>query len=306
MWECGTGTGRITEEEAGEEFDLQAGPLIRGRLVRVGEEEHALLITMHHSVSDGWSMGVLVEELSGLYGAYGRGEAELLPELSVQYADYAVWQREWMEGEVLRRQGEYWKKTLEGAPALLELPTDHPRPGQQDFRGGVVGLMLEEELTAGLKALSQRQGTTLYMTLLGGVCSEKGAVRVDLSGKVTVGELLQGVKEQALGAQQNQDIPFEQVVELLQPVRSLAHGPIFQVMLVWQNAPEGKLRLAGLDVQPLRTRSHTITKLDMALTLRLLGETIIGRIEYASALFEAETMERYLGYFCTLLGGKIG
>jgi amino acid adenylation domain-containing protein len=329
---------RMTEEEAGEEFDLEGGPLVRGRLVRLGEEEHALLITMHHIVSDGWSMGVLVEELSALYGAYVRGEGDPLPELGVQYVDYAVWQREWMGGEVLREQGEYWKKELEGAPALLELAADHERPEQQDFRGGVVGVMLDEELTAGLKALSQRQGTTLYMTLLGGWAALLGrmsgqeevvigtptanrgrseiekligffinnlALRVEVRGGVTVGELLQGVKEKALGAQQNQDIPFEQVVELLQPVRSLAHGPIFQVMLVWQNAPEGRLRLAGLDVQPLRARAGVVTKLDLTLQLRLKGERIVGGIEYAKSLFEAETMERYLGYLRALLRGMV-
>src|SRR5262249_29169827 len=124
------------------------GPLIRGRLVRLGEEEHALLLTMHHIVSDGWSMGVLTGELSALYKAYARGEADGLKPLEVQYADYAVWQRKWMEGEVLSRQGEYWKKALEGAPELLELPADHARPAQQDFRGGFVPLVLEEELTA--------------------------------------------------------------------------------------------------------------------------------------------------------------
>ena len=134
----------------------------------MGEEEHALLITMHHIVSDGWSMGVLVEELSALYGAYVRGEADPLPELEVQYADYAVWQRQWMEGEVLRQQGEYWKKTLEGAPAVLELPLDHERSVEQEFGGGMVAVILDEELTAGLQELSRREGTTLYMTVLGG------------------------------------------------------------------------------------------------------------------------------------------
>ena len=154
----------LMAQEAGARFDLEAGPLIRGRLIRQGEEEHTLLITMHHIVSDGWSMGVLIRELSVLYGAWVRGEADPLPELSLQYADYAVWQRKWMEGDILRQQGEYWKTVLAGAPAVLEIPGDHARPAQQDHAGAVVELVLEEELTAGLKELSKRQGTTLYMT----------------------------------------------------------------------------------------------------------------------------------------------
>ena len=132
-------------------FDLEQGPLIRGRLIRLAEEEHVLLITMHHIVSDGWSMGVLVNELSALYGAFLRGEADPLPELEMQYADYAVWQRQWIEGEILQRQAAYWKTALAGAPALLELPADHPRPAQQDYAGAFVGIGLDEQLTAGLE-----------------------------------------------------------------------------------------------------------------------------------------------------------
>ena len=142
------------------------GPLIRGRLIRLAEDEHALLITMHHIVSDGWSMGVLINELSALYGAFLRGEADPLPELEIQYADYAVWQRQWIEGEILQQQAAYWKTALAGAPALLELPADHPRPAQQDYAGAFAELVLDEQLTAGLKALSRRHGTTLFMTLL--------------------------------------------------------------------------------------------------------------------------------------------
>jgi hypothetical protein len=158
----------VSELEAGASFDLAAGPLIRGRLIRLAEDEHVLLVTMHHIVSDGWSMGVLARELNALYGAFLRGEADPLPELEIQYADYAVWQRQWIEGEILQQQAAYWKTTLAGAPALLELPTDHTRPVQQDFAGGFVELVLDEPLTVGLKDLSRRHGTTLYMTLLAG------------------------------------------------------------------------------------------------------------------------------------------
>ena len=159
---------RLLAEQANASFNLQTGPLIRGLLVRESEDEHTLLITMHHIVSDGWSLGVFRNELSKLYSAFRRGEEDPLPELAVQYADYAIWERQWLEGEVLRQQGEYWKEALQGAPALLELPTDHARPAQQDYRGGIEELVLEHGLTAGLKELSWRQGTTLYMTLLAG------------------------------------------------------------------------------------------------------------------------------------------
>lgn len=157
---------RLIESEASTPFDLEQGPLIRGCLFQLAEDEHALLLTMHHIVSDGWSMGVLVNELSVLYSAFLRGQADPLPELEIQYADYAVWQRQWIEGDILQKQAAYWKSTLAGAPALLELPADHPRPAQQDFAGDFAGLMLDQHLTAGLKHLSRRHGTTLYMTLL--------------------------------------------------------------------------------------------------------------------------------------------
>jgi len=158
----------LARSEAQAPFDLERGPLIRGRLIRLGPEDHVLLVTMHHIVSDGWSMGVLTRELSALYGAYVRGEPDPLEPLAIQYADYAVWQRRWLSGEVLAEQSGYWREQLAGAPALLELPTDRPRPAQQAFAGGFVGLELDAELTASLKALSQRHGVTLFMLLLAG------------------------------------------------------------------------------------------------------------------------------------------
>src|SRR5262249_45769753 len=146
---------RLIREEASAGFDLENGPLIRGRLICSGEEEHVLLITMHHIVSDGWSMDLFIKELSALYGAFVRGQEDPLPELAVQYADYAVWQRKWMDGEILRKQGECWENTLSGAPSLLELPTDHPRPAEQQYAGGRVKVTLEEGLTRGLKELGK-------------------------------------------------------------------------------------------------------------------------------------------------------
>jgi amino acid adenylation domain-containing protein len=328
----------LSEQEAGASFDLAAGPLIRGRLIRLGEEEYVLLITMHHIVSDGWSMGVLVRELNALYKAFSQDKSDPLPELEIQYADYAVWQRQWMEGEILQQQSAYWKTTLAGAPSLLELPTDHIRPAQRDFAGGSVELALDEELTAGLKELSRRNGTTMYMTLLAGWAillarlsgqqdvvigspvANRGraeienligffvntlALRLDLSGSPSVNELLEQTKAQSLAAQQHQDIPFEQVVELAQPVRSLAHSPLFQVMFAWNNATEGSLELPGLELRPFEPSPHRVAKFDMTLSLQATGDSIGGVVEYASALFEAASVSRYIGYFLELLKAMV-
>jgi amino acid adenylation domain-containing protein len=328
---------RLTELEASASFDLEAGPLIRGRLIRISEDEHVLLITMHHIVSDGWSMGPLIKELSTLYGAFLRGEDDPLPDLDIQYADYAVWQRHWIEGDILKQQAAYWKTALAGAPVLLELPTDHPRPPEQSYSGAYAELVLDEKLTAGLKDLSRRHDVTLFMTLLaawaallarlsgqqdvlvGTPTANRGraeiekligffvntlVVRLDLSGSLTVSELLEQAKAQALAAQQYQDIPFEQVVELARPVRSMAHNPLFQVMFAWQGSAQGRLELPGLDVQSLQS-PHKVAKFDLTLDLREAGNTISGGIEYATALFEKATIERYMGYFRTLLEAMV-
>ncbi|HEV2990411.1 MAG TPA: amino acid adenylation domain-containing protein [Candidatus Angelobacter sp.] len=330
------GLRSIMEEEAHARFDLEAGPLIRGRLVRQAEDQYALLITMHHIISDGWSIAVLLNELSALYGAFVRGEADPLPELAVQYPDYAVWQRNWMQGEVLRQQIEYWKTTLAGVPNLLELPADHARPADQDYGGAWSEVTLDEGLTAGLKQLSSEHGATLYMTLLAGWAALLGrlsgqqdiligtpvanrrqaelegligffvntlVLRADLSGRPEVGELLQRMKSQSLGAQQHQDIPFEQVVEVVQPERSLAHSPLFQVMFAWQNAPRGGLDLVGLNAMGLEMATHRVARFDLTVSLWETGERIAGGVEYATALFEKETIERYMGYWGRILQG---
>jgi non-ribosomal peptide synthetase component F len=281
---------------------------------------------------------VFFRELSGLYGAYTRGEKDPLAPLPVQYADYAMWQRRWIEGEVLKGQAEYWKKNLEGIPELLEVPTDHPRPAQQDYKGGGVPVVLDEELTARVKELSARHGTTLYMTLLaawavllsrlsgqqdvviGSPTANRGqteienligffvntlVVRVDVSGQPTVREVLERVKTQAIAAQQHQDIPFEQVVEMAQPVRSLAHSPLFQVMFAWQSAPAGRPHLPGLEIGSLRSSPHVVSKFDMSVALHESGQRIVGGVEYATALFERETMERYVGYYRRVLEAMV-
>jgi non-ribosomal peptide synthetase component F len=234
----------------------------------------------------------------------------------------------------MQAAAEYWKTTLSDAPGLLELPTDHARPARQDYAGATVGVELDEELSAGLEALSRRHGATPYVTLLAGwatvlsrlsgqadvvigtpaagrgrretegpvgFAADTLAIRVDLSGAPTVAELLQRVKERALGARHHQDLPFEQVVELLQPARSMAHSPLFQVMFSWQNTPRGALTLPGLELVPLRgTRSGT-AKFDLTLTLSESEGRIVGSLEFATALYEAETVERFAGYLRRVL-----
>ncbi|HEU4562948.1 MAG TPA: non-ribosomal peptide synthase/polyketide synthase, partial [Longimicrobium sp.] len=335
--QAGAELRRVMDEEAGAPFDLARGPLIRGRLIQLADDDHLLLITMHHIVSDGWSMEVFTRELGALYAAFRDGEPDPLPALPIQYADYAAWQRKWVDGEVLQAQAQYWTETLGGAPELLELPTDHARPARQDFTGGVVGIQLDAELTARLKALSQRHGATLFMTLqagwaavlsrlsgqdhvvVGTPTANRGrseiegligffvntlALRVDLSGSPTVADVLARVKERSLGAQHHQDIPFEQVVELLQPVRSLSHTPLFQVMFTWQNAPERELELPGVALAAPRPAPaaqaeaalQTTAKFDLSLALSERNGWIVGGVEYAAALFERATIERWVGY----------
>ncbi len=330
--------GLLAEAEARVPFDLEQGPLIRGRLVKLGEQEHVLLITMHHIVSDGWSQGVLARELGMLYEAYRSGGEDPLPALPIQYADYAVWQRRWLEGGGLQRQGTYWEQALAGAPTLLSLPTDRARPAQQDYAGGSVEVIFDETLSAGLRKLSQRHGTTLFMTVLAGWSallsrlSGQGevvvgspvanrtrsevegligffvntlALRVEVSG-ATVSELLGRVKAKVLEAQAHQDLPFEQVVERVRPVRSLSHSPVFQAALSWLNteAVGLSLELEGLTIEGVDA-GQAAAKFDLTLELRETSEGLAGSLDYATALFDRETIERYLGYLQRLLAAMV-
>jgi len=328
----------LIAKEIGTSIDLEAGPLIRGRLIRQGDEEYVLLITIHHIVSDAWSFGLFSKELSSLYGAYVRGEEDGLPELGVQYADYAVWQRKLMEGEVLGKQAEYWERVLAGAPEVLQLPADHARPEQQNYSGAAAKLVLDGELTAGLRGLSRKHRTTLYVTLLAGWAALLArlsgqdevvigtpvanrnrveierligffvntlALRLGVSDSFDVSALLAHVRSQAVAAQEHQGIPFAQVVEIVRPPRSLAHNPVFQVMFAWQNAPKGTIDLAGLQVSPFTAVPHNISKFDLTLLLWEEGNQIVGGVEYATALFERGTIERYLGYFRAILAGMV-
>jgi acyl carrier protein len=255
---------RYRVDEAAQPFDLAQGPLIRGQLLRLGDEEHVLLLTQHHIVSDGWSIGVLVREVSALYAAFSQGQADPLAPLPIQYADYAAWQRNWLQGERLEKQLGFWKGHLSGAPALLSLPLNRPRPAQRSYAGASVGFVLSADLAASLRALSQAHGVTLFMTLLAGwstllsrlsgqdevvvgtpVANRQRAelepligffvntlaVRVRPGEADNVADLLAHIKADTLAAYAHQDLPFEQVVEVLQPQRSLSHSPVFQAML---------------------------------------------------------------------------
>ncbi len=327
---------RLAEREASAPFDLERGPLIRGRLAQLTEDDHALLVTMHHIVSDGWSIGIIINELSALYQASREGKAAELPALPIQYADYAAWQRLWFSGEILQ-QAAYWKNALTGAPALLELPTDRVRRTEQDYAGEAIRVDLDEQLAGALRALSRRHGATLYVTLLAGWAALLArlsgqdevvigspvanrtrtqiepligffantlALRIDLSGAPTVGALLERIKTLTVEAQQHQEIPFEQVVEITQPARSLSHAPIFQVMFAWQNAPEGRIDLPELTISALQMPRVTAI-FDLTLSLREAGQGITGALEYATALFDRPTLDRYLGYWRRLLEAMV-
>ncbi|RMN29860.1 Non-ribosomal peptide synthetase, terminal component, partial [Pseudomonas coronafaciens pv. zizaniae] len=328
---------RLVDEEAIRRFDLQQGPLIRGSLVRLSDEEHVLLLTMHHIVSDGWSMGILTRELGALYASGCQDEAAPLPPLLIQYADYAMWQRSWLSGEVLHKQSTYWQTALLDAPALLMLPADRVRPAQQDYTGASVAVVLDATLSNELKTLSRRHGTTLFMTLLAGwatVLSRLSgqdevvigspvanrmsaevegligffantlALRVDVSDDPTVEALLSRVKACTLAAYEHQDLPFEQVVELLKPVRSLSHSPLFQAMLSWQNMPTAELAIDGLELTLLDSVVRT-TKYDVSLDLAEVEGRIVGSLEYATALFDRDTAQSYVAYLERVLRAMV-
>ncbi|WP_122739147.1 non-ribosomal peptide synthetase, partial [Pseudomonas viridiflava] len=319
--------------EAVAPFDLAHGPLIRAHLLQVADERHVLLLTVHHIVADGWSMGVLTQELLALYPAFCQEQPDPLPPLAIQYADYAVWQRRWLTGERLQHQAAYWRQVLEGAPTLLTLPTDRPRPAQQDFAGASLALQLDTRLAADLRKLAQRQGVTLYMALMaawattltrlsgqaevviGSPVAGRGrteledlvglfvntlAVRIDTSGSPSGEALLAQVKARVLEAQDHQDLPFEQVVEVVRPTRSLAHAPLFQTTLNWMPGKHVAVPLGGLVVAPVEQVSQ-VSKFDLSLNLSEQGETLVGSLDYATALFDKATAQRYLNYFVQIL-----
>ncbi|HEV2733582.1 MAG TPA: condensation domain-containing protein, partial [Longimicrobiaceae bacterium] len=325
---------RLAAEEAVRPFDLAVGPLLRVSAMRLDAAEWAVLFTMHHVVSDGWSMGVLIREVSELYGALSEGREAGLPDLAVQYADYAAWQRGWLSGEALEARLGYWRDRLAGAPPLLKLPTDRPRPQAQDPRGASVGVHLPAQVSAGLRALSRREGATAFMTLLAawqlllarysgqedvsvgtpiagrtrletepliGFFVNTLVLRTDLSGDLSFRDLLGRVRETTLGAYQHQEVPFERLVEELAPERSLAYSPLFQVMFVLQNNERGELRMGAVEMQPLGGGGEEIAKFDLTLGLAEGGQGVAGSLSYRAGRWERATMERMAGHFARLV-----
>jgi non-ribosomal peptide synthetase component F len=330
---------RLTEAEARRPFDLSQGPLLRAQLLRVTNEQNLLLLTMHHIISDGWSVGIFFRELSLLYEAAYRGQRSSLPELPIQYADYAQWQRERLSGTTLAELLGYWRNQLAGAPVVLELPLDKVRPPVQSFRGEVRTFQLGVELTRRLRELSQRRGVTLFMTLLAafkvllyrytgeedlvvgtpiagrnraeiegliGFFINSLALRTKLNGNPSFTELLQRVREVTLGAYEHQDLPFEKLVEELQPERSLSHAPLFQVVFSLQNAPTMSGAADGQDTAPdtseAAPQAHTSTsKFDLTVSTAEIGKNLMGSFEYNTDIFEAARIKRMIDQYRRLL-----
>jgi len=338
---------RLARAEALRPFDLERGPLVRARLLRLGERDHVLLLNVHHIVSDGWSMRVIVRELAALYGAALEDSPETtrpsplpelsIPELSIQYADYAAWQRGWLEGEMLDVQLGWWRELLAGAPSVLELPTDRPHPPAQNVRGSSLFSHLPGALAEGLQSLGRRSGATLFMTLLAGFETTLArwsgqrdlnvgtpianrhhlateplvgffvntlVLRGDLTSDPSFRELLAQTREVTLGAHAHQDLPFEKLVAELAPERSLVHTPLFQVMLVLQNASNEALELPGLELEIVPLEAGT-AKFDLTLTAVESPEGLGLELAYRAAIFDASTARRLLRRLRTLLEGAI-
>jgi amino acid adenylation domain-containing protein len=333
---------------ARQRFDLAGGPSLRALLLRLAEHEHIAVLTLHHIGADGWSLGVLLRELAALYTAEletasrpaGEPAAASLAPLPVQYADFAAWQRRWMAGETLASELAHWRRQLEGAPPVLELPTDRPRPAVQSLRGATRRLALPPWLTQALAALARRSGATLFMTLLAafqallarlsgqrdlvvgspiagrnyreiegliGCFVNVLALRADLTADLSFSALLAQVRQTALDAYAHQDLPFELLVEELQPHRDLARNPLFQVAFALQNTPLPELALSGLRIEPITEPSET-AKFELSLLLQeaTAGPLALeGVLEYATDLFDAATAERLAAHLAALLAAAV-
>ncbi|KAG0222973.1 hypothetical protein BGX31_008767, partial [Mortierella sp. GBA43] len=324
---------KLAAKEAKASFDLERGPLIRVTLVQAADDDHLLLVTQHHIISDGWSMAIVTRELSQLYSAHRRNEDSYLPPLTVQYPDYAAWHQEWFSGDRLTEQSEFWRTALADTPVLIDLPTDRPRPLQQSYEGSRVPIKLDAELTSALRRFSQKHGVTMFMTVLaawsvvlsrlsgqddvviGTPTANRGhheiesligffvntlALRVDLSGKPTIRELLERVRQHTLDAYSHQDLPFEQVVEITKPPRSMNHTPLFQVMFAWQNNEASELNLDGVQATSFGLHYDAV-KYDLELMFFESDEKIVGSLRYATSLFDHATIEKHVGYLITML-----
>ncbi|HEV2707197.1 MAG TPA: amino acid adenylation domain-containing protein, partial [Pyrinomonadaceae bacterium] len=324
---------QLAAAEAQRPFNLAQGPLLRARLLKLRDDEHVALFTMHHIVSDGWSIGVLMREVTALYTAFVAGQPSPLPELPIQYADFAAWQRTWLQGETLEEQLAYWRRQLAGEASMTALPTDRPRTAARTYRGGLQTFLLSKEASEKLKELSRREGATLYMTLLAGLktlLARYGAqeeitvgtpianrnwkelenligffvntlvLRTDLSGNPPFKELLARVREVTLGAYAHQDVPFEKLVEELQPERDLSGSPFFNVMFAFQNAPEAVLQLPHLTLDSFAADTGT-AMFDLNLLMQETPQGLGGVLTYQTDLFESATVERLLSHFVNLL-----
>ncbi|HYG61538.1 MAG TPA: condensation domain-containing protein, partial [Thermoanaerobaculia bacterium] len=329
---------RLDAEEALRPFGLARGPLLRATLVRLSAEEHLLLLTMHHIVADGWSSQVLTQEVREVYGALLAGRRPDLPALPLQYADYARWQREWLRGAVLDAHVGYWRRQLAGAPPALELPTDRPRPAVQSFRGATRSRLLSPEVAAAIRELAGYEGVTLFMALLAaaqvllgwsagqddvvvgtdvagrdrpetegliGFFINQVALRTRLGGDPTFRELLARVRETMLGAYAHQELPFDKLVEALNPERSLGRSPVFQVKVNLLNLPPAALELPGLRIEPQRPVRET-AQFDWILNLADSEQGLLAWVEHATDLFDAATIDRMLGNFEALLRAVAG
>ena len=328
---------QLLQSEAATPFDLGELPLLRIRLLKLSQEHHILLLNMHHIISDSWSMGVLFGEIGTLYEAFSAGAPSPLPDLEIQYADYALWERRWLKAELLEKQLSYWRERLAGVSPTLELPLDRPRPERESFRGSREEQSLPQELSNRLRQLCEREGVTLYMTLLGafqvllskysgqedilvgspvanrnqphtqeliGCFLNTLVMRTDLSGDPPFRELLRNVREVALGAFENQDVPFEKIVSELRPERSLSHSPLFQVMFVLENAPAHPLAIKGLTIKS-RYLCTGATKFDLTLFALEADGCLELKLDYNTDLFDAQTIRRMLTHFQTLLEGVV-
>jgi amino acid adenylation domain-containing protein len=327
----------ISRSESLRPFDLARGPLVRATLMRLGEQEHALLLTLHHIVSDGWSLGILCREISALYEAFSAGRPSPLPELPIQYADFAVWQRQRLRGDELEELLAYWRKQLAGVPPLLELPADRPRPEVSAFQGAHYPFVLPASLLQGLKALSQREGATLFMTLLaafdtllhrytgqtdivvGSAIANRNraeiepligffvnmlVMRLDLSGDPSFRELLGRARRTTLESFNHQDLPLEKVIEMLQPQRSLNRAPVYQVEFTVQNAPVEPLQVRGLTISPLNVHQES-SETDFNLMMSEGEHGLAGNVIYSTDLFDEATVARMIGHFRVLLEGVV-
>src|SRR5262245_10443990 len=321
---------QLCRTDAARPFDLASGPLIRGKVIKLGVDEHVLMVNMHHIISDGWSLGVLIKELGVIMEAFREGRRPELAPLPIQYADYSVWQRQWLEeGGVLKRQLAYWQEKLAGVPESLDMATDYPRPSMQSFSGATEVFALDGRLSTELKRLAEEQGGTLYMVLLAafktllhrytgqtdicvgspianrqygetegliGMFVNTLALRTQVEGEDTFTSLLSKVRGACLEAYEHQDAPFEKVVDELRPQRNLAISPLFQVMMVLQNVDVGRL---DPRIRPYRLESG-VSKFDLTVEFTETEEELAGLVEYSTALFKPQTIERMVRHFKSL------